>query len=127
MPAAEDLRAAVESYIKAFNAGDRDAWLEHFADDARQEDPVGAPVNEGHEAIGAFYDNLVNSFGAPSVTLMQEPIVCGNEVAMAFQAEAGPEDGRVRIPMIIDHLVFNGDGKITSLRAFWDPATITPI
>lgn len=127
MPDADAIRDAVESYLGAFNAGDRDAWLAHFAEGARQEDPVGAPVNEGLEAIGAFYDNLLTGFGAPTVRLLHDPVVCGNEVAVAFDAEAGPDGGRVRIPTIIDHLVFDDDVKITSLRAFWDPATITPI
>src|SRR6266545_1550440 len=117
MPSPDDIRSAIDRYIKTFNAGDRDDWVANFAPDAAQEDPVGSPTSVGHAAIGGFYDNLVASFGVPTITLDKAPIICGNEAALSLRAEAGPEDGRLELD-IVDHVIFGEDGMITSLRAF---------
>ncbi len=52
----EHAQQVIETYCKAESAKDRDTWLSLFAPDATHEDPVGAPVNRGIEAIGAFFD-----------------------------------------------------------------------
>lgn len=120
------INATIRNYAERFSAGERDAWVELFTADARQEDPVGTPVNLGHEAIGGFYDTMVGSFGVPQLSLSADPIVIGNEAMVELNVVAGSGEGRVRIPRIIDHMTFADDGRISALRAFWDPATITP-
>lgn len=52
--------------MTAVEAGDREAWLDLFADDAVVQDPVGVsaldPTGVGHrgrDAIGAFFDNVI--------------------------------------------------------------------
>ena len=47
------VRGLVERYCAAMSNRDREAWLDCFADDAVQEDPVGAPQNVGREALGS--------------------------------------------------------------------------
>lgn len=126
MPDQAAVRATVDSYAERFSAGDRDGWVALFTADARQEDPVGTPVNIGHEAIGGFYDNMVGGFGVPQLSLSQEPIIVGNEAMVELNVVAGSGEGRVRIPRILDHMTFAEDGRIESLRAFWDPTSITP-
>jgi steroid delta-isomerase len=126
MPDPATLRATIDNYAERFSAGDRDGWVDLFTADARQEDPVGTPVNIGHEAIGGFYDNMVGGFGVPRLALSAEPIIVGNEAMVELNVVAGSGEGRVRIPRIIDHMTFADDGRISSLRAFWDPTTIVP-
>jgi hypothetical protein len=52
------------------------------------------------------------------------PIVVGNEAIVGFQIVAGSGAERIRIPMIVDHMTFADDGRISALRAFWDPASL---
>lgn len=119
-----DVRSTIDAYFSAFNARDHDRWVSLFTEDARQEDPVGQPVNIGHEAIAAFFD-LIGTFGTVTIAANRAPIVVGNEAMVFLNATTQTDTGRVRVPYIVDHMTFNDDGLITSLRAFWDNDSIT--
>ena len=73
--------------MAAVEAGDRQAWLDLFADDAVVEDPVGPspfdPEGSGHrgiEAIAAFYDNVIAANESMPFTIHQS-FLCGDEAA----------------------------------------------
>ena len=126
MPAPEEIRATVQRYAEVFSAGDKEGYVGLFADDATLEDPVGAGVHQGTEAIRAFWDMTREM--TPSIELaVTGPIrVAGNEAA--FPGEARPLLGEDRMMLpIVDTLAFDDDGKITQLRAFWDFADLRPI
>jgi steroid delta-isomerase len=123
MPSPEQIRATLDAYIRCFSAGDRAGWVDLFSDDAVQEDPVGSPVNQGHDAIGAFYDAMLAG-GVPQLSFVREPVVCGDEALMFLMARTGSGDGEVRVPFIVDHVRLDEAARITSLRAFWDPASM---
>ena len=55
MPDPAAMTAAVHAYVAALNAGDLDAIVALYADDASVEDPVGSTPLVGTEAIRAFY------------------------------------------------------------------------
>jgi steroid Delta-isomerase len=112
------IRATIDRYIEAFNAGDRAGWLACFAEDAVSEDPVGSDPITGHEAIGAFWDGVHTSFEGVKVTPVLGPIVCGNEVVLGMHA-GGSMGGNEVVLDIVDVFHLNDDAKITSLRAFW--------
>jgi ketosteroid isomerase-like protein len=113
-------RAAVE-------AGDRDGWLDLFAEDAVVEDPIGPspfdPEGKGHhgrEAIAAFYDNVI----APSEAITFEILhsyLCGDEVADVGIITTTIAGGTHQA---VVHGVYtyrtNGAGKLAALRAFWE-------
>ncbi len=126
MATAEDIRTTIDSYVSCMSANDRTAWTALFTEDARQEDPVGSPENVGHEAIAGFFDGVVAMLGAPTITLTHEPIIIGQEAVVLLQVVAGTGDSRVRIPLIVDHMRFADDARITQLRAFWDATSLTP-
>jgi steroid Delta-isomerase len=112
-----DLAAAVEEYCRAENAKDKSAWIKLFAEDVVHEDPVGyGPVNVGIAAVGEFWDRIQ----ASNVELWLDAplIVCGQEVVAIMRCRTGPDDARRETSPIVDHFVFDDDGKITSLRAF---------
>ena len=52
---AATIRATVEAYCAAFTAGDQDAYVDLFADDAWIEDPVGTPRARRARGIGGFF------------------------------------------------------------------------
>ena len=122
---ADTIRATVEGYCAAFTAGDRDAYVGLFAEDAWIEDPVGSPRRDGHEAIGAFFDE--SSGLADSVELRQTGPVRVAAGECAFPMQARPNIGGATFVVdIIDVMTFDDGGKITTMRAFWDPAEMRP-
>ncbi len=125
MATADQIKATIASYLDHFSAGDTEAWVGLFADDARVEDPVGSPVIEGREAIAAFFE-MSQSLG-DSITLVPTgPVrVAGTEAAWPMHAVTTVGDDKLVVE-IIDAVVLDDDAKITSLRAFWDPAEIKP-
>lgn len=121
----ELVRKRIETYMATFTANDREGWLDNFADGAWIEDPVGTPRRNGREEIRAFWDE---THGIPdSVELRPLGIVnvCGNEAAFTMQARP-TLDGQVFVVDIIDVMTFDDDGKITTMRAYFDQATMRP-
>ncbi|MBS0323616.1 MAG: nuclear transport factor 2 family protein [Proteobacteria bacterium] len=104
----------------------RDDWLALFADDAVVQDPVGpSPFNpdglghRGKEAIGRFYDNIITAGGSFDFEIFQS-YPCGDECANVWVGRSTRPDGTVsETPMVTIYKV-NAEGKILSLRAFWD-------
>ena len=90
-----------------------------YADDCWIEDPVGTERKVGREAIREFYQVGV-SMGV-KLTLESEIRIAGNEAAFAFRLEADTPDGTMTVRPI-DVMVFNDEGKVTSMRAFFGPA-----
>ena len=119
------IRETIENYWKAFSAGDRDAWVALFTDDATVEDPVGTAVHRGKDAIGAFFEtgqSLADSIELRSVGITT---VVGNEAAFAM--EIRPNIGGTEFVMdAIDVMTFADDGRITSQRAFWQQEKMRP-
>jgi len=105
---------------------DVEAVLALFADEISVEDPVGgAPGThvQGREAVAEFFrKGFSRTRPVPTLT---GPIrtTHGNEGAMAFtlHLELG---GQAREIDVIDVVSFDSTGKITRLRAFWNPDEI---
>lgn len=127
------VRDLAQASMAAVEAGDRDAWLALFADDAVVEDPIGPsafdPEGQGHrgvEAIGAFYDTVIAANESIRFTISQS-LLCGDEVAnvgvirITFTGGAAIEVDGVytyrRSP----------DGKIAALRAFWETDAVRSV
>lgn len=125
MPSKENVCALIDRYVAAMNRRDREAWLDCFADDARQEDPVGAAPNAGREAIGRFFDEVTQM--PFTVSVVSDPIVSGNEVIAFLEALAEMDGRRMRLPRIVDHIVLTADGtRFQTLRAFYDQTDMVP-
>ena len=115
---AQRMQAAVHEYVRALNAGDLDAIVALYADEATVEDPVGSAPKCGREAIRAFY--------AGSVVLkldvaMEGELRCvGHECAFAF-AVSFTHEGRRTTIRPIDTMRFDDAGRIVQMRAFFGP------
>jgi steroid delta-isomerase len=121
----DSVRALLERYCAAMNERRREDWLDCFADDAIQEDPVGAPVNAGREAIGRFFD--ANEVPV-TLSVTRDPLLVGREVLGFFQVVAEMDGNQMLLPRIVDHIVLTEDGsRIQSLRAFFDYAEMSPV
>jgi ketosteroid isomerase-like protein len=118
--------AAVESL-------DRQAWLDLFADDSVVEDPVGPsmfdPEGKGHrgpEAIAAFFDNVI-AVNESIAFAVRGSFLCGDEVANVGVIRITFEGGSA---IEVDGVYVyrrSPEGKIASLRAYWEPDAIRPV
>jgi ketosteroid isomerase-like protein len=119
--------------MAAVEAGDREAWLALFSDDAIVEDPVGPsafdPGGHGHrgpEAIAAFYDNVIGANESIRFDIRQS-FECGDEVANVGVIRIGfAGGGAVEVDGVYCYRR-SPDGKLASLRAFWEAGQIRSV
>ena len=123
MPSAEDITQAVNRYIETMAKGRADDLVEFYADDATLEDPVGGEVHIGRQAIHGFYANVENLKKETELVTLR---VAGNEAAFLFRLNVDYGENRMRIEPI-EVQVFDEDLKITSMKAYWSPADVTPL
>ena len=121
MAASNDhIRQTIDRYIEFMNAADFDSIAELYSEDATLEDPVGTEPRQGREAIRKFYADAV---GNVALELTGKPRVAAGQVAFPMHATIGGTG----ILEIIDVMVFNDDGLITSMRAFWSSDEFQPV
>lgn len=117
-------QAAIRS-ITAVENGDREAWLALFAEEACIEDPVGAspldPEGRGHrgrDAIAAFYDKVI----APATLRfhIRHSYACGNECANVGTITTRAPNGAVSRTELVMVYRVDDEGRVLSLRAFWE-------
>ena len=113
---------AVNKYLSSFEKKDVDGILSVFADDCWIEDPVGSERKVGREALREFYQGAVN-IGA-KMTLESEIRIAGNQAAFAFRLDAELPDGKLTVRPI-DVMVFDDQGKVISMCAYFGPANQT--
>jgi steroid delta-isomerase len=124
MVSAEDITNAVNRYLELVATGSADEIAGLYAEDATVEDPVGGgEVHIGRQAIHGFYKNIEN---IPRATELRTLRVCGNEAAFTFAITVGADGAKMRIEPI-DVMTFNAEGKITTMKAYWSPADVTPL
>lgn len=121
MSTPEQMTAAVNAYIAGFAAGDVEAIVALFADDATVEDPVGTPLKHGREEIHAFYAASVAT-GA-KLELLGDPRCAGEFVAFPFAVKL-EWGGKRTVIEVIDTFRIDDAGKITEMRAFFGPANM---
>lgn len=115
----EKIREVVESYVRLVAEGKASEVADLYADGATVEDPVGTDVRRGREAILEFYGGLE---GLEASTTLHQVKIAAGEAVFSFELVTKVGDKSYTVSPI-DHMVFDEDGKITAMRAFWDPAT----
>ena len=125
---ADDDRSARAASLRsraAVRAGDREAWLALFAPDGVVADPVGVsafdPTGQGHrgpEARAAFWDTVI----APNPVHMDVHAshAGADEVANVVTITTSFPDGSRAVVDIVAIYHVDAEGKILSLRAFWE-------
>ena len=109
----------VNRYAELLGSGSADDVTALYAPDASVEDPVGSGVRRGHSEIRELYSRVEKQ--TRTVELLSVHIN-GNEAA--FMARLTLITGDVRTTIDgIDVMTFDGDGLITSMRAFWSAPT----
>ncbi len=115
----DKIREVVEAYVRLVADGKATEVADLYTDDATVEDPVGTDVRRGREAILEFYGGLE---GMEARTTLHQVKIAAGEAVFSFELVTTVGDKSYTVAPI-DHMVFDEDGKITAMRAFWDPAT----
>lgn len=115
----DHIRETIGRYIEYMNAQDVDSIADLYAENATLEDPVGSEPIRGREAIRSFYAAAV---GDVTLELTGSPRVAAGQVAFPMLATIG---GTQKLD-IIDVMVFDDDGRIASMRAFWSTEDFQP-
>lgn len=119
-PSAEHIRGVFARYCELLTAGDAEGIVALYAENGAVEDPIGSPLHRGRDAIRVFY---TASAGSVSLELEGRPRVAGNEGACGMLAR--PKGAKVVIETL-DTMIFDEDGLIREMRAYWSPETIRP-
>lgn len=117
----EQIEAAVEEYFASIGSLDVQRFVNNFAPDGVFEDPVGTPPIQGTEAIGAYFVAVTAPFTEIKANV-QEVIVGGQEAAVNWKLRLKTTTGK---KITIDGMgvfKFNQQGKLLSVREFWDLA-----
>ncbi len=125
MPTPDQIRATIDRYTECMSANDKQGWLDLFAPDATVEDPVGTDVRRGVDQISEFWD-IVHQLSESILLVRTGPVrVAGAEAAFPMQAVNDLGGTKMAVD-IIDVMTFDDDGRITTMRAFWDAAEMHP-
>lgn len=122
MPSVEQMTQTVHRYLELVSSGTADEIADLYADDATVEDPVGGEVHIGRSAIRGFYGNVENVKAKAELVTLR---VAGHEAAFHFRLELDFGDSGMRIEPI-DVMVFDSEGKIASMKAYWSQSDATP-
>ena len=123
MPTSDQVRAAAESHVELFGAGDQQRWVKLFAPDATLVDPVPADPHHGHDAIGEFWDGIMAM--ADHVEVEQHALhVCGDQAALVYSLSLTNDEGAGMAFDGVELFTVDDDGLITEARAYWDPAEL---
>lgn len=120
----EAMRAVLHRYLELVAAGDVDAVVDLMTDDVEVEDPVGGPASThvvGRENVRAFFAaGFARARPRPTLTGAVRT-TAGSEAAMPFLLTLSVGGREVEID-VVDVVRFDEQGRIASLRAFWNPA-----
>ena len=131
---ADDDRSARAASLRSrryTHAADGDSWVALFAEDGVVQDPVGpSPFDEsgeghrGHVAIRAFWDTVIAQNPVQLVILLSNQSSDEREVANVIAiTNTMPDGSTVSTEMVACYRV-DDDGKILSLRAYWEFAKL---
>ena len=113
--------AAVGAYIDLLTNGTAEQIADLFAADATVEDPIGADIRNTREQLVEFY-SIITGMDEHVATLNWKK-VAGDTAVFEFTLVTGTSDMRFEITPI-DIMVFDADGKISSMRAVWEPSDL---
>ena len=122
-PTPDYVRALYDRYPEMVTKGDVDGIVDLYTEDATIEDPIGSDIHRGRDAIRAFYE------ASAGTVLMKRtgPVrVAANEAATPLVVLIGPPGEGQQALDIISHMVFDENGKVTAMRAFWSADAFRP-
>jgi steroid delta-isomerase len=117
----QQIEAVIEDAFAGLISFDAQRVLQHYADDAVLEDPVGTPPMQGKAAIATYlasFPTLFNQMKLYSLDIKPG----GQEAAVSWRLRFTTKTGKVFFLEGIGHFTFNQQGKIQTEKEFFDLA-----
>ena len=115
-----------EASLRLTKEQDRDGWLALFTEDAVVEDPIGGVQfgseglgHRGIEAIARFHDGTISSMEKFDYDI-ERIYLCGDEAAAVVTFHITAAGGYELDMDVVNVYKATADGKLASLRSFWD-------
>ena len=123
-------RTASQRSYSAVARGDLAEWLTVYAEDAVLEDPVGPSMfdeegkgHHGHTGITAFWNLAIAPIDKFEFTITDSFANPGsNTCANIGSIKTSFADGSYTTTDLIMVYVVHDDGRVASMKAFWEPA-----
>ena len=109
----------VSRYYETIRARDIESCVALFAENAVSYDPLGMPPHHGRASVREFLESLFSLTETFALT-ETSVLAAGNVAAVSWTAQAAGKNGRSISFEGIAVITMDGDGKISSLCAFWD-------
>jgi len=117
------IQQVYDRYPAMVTKGDVEGIVALYAADATIEDPIGSELHRGTDAVRAFYQA---SAGTITMKRTGPTRVAGLEAAAPLVVLMGPEGPEQKALDIISTMIFDEEGKIASMRAYWNFQAMRP-
>ncbi|AZZ80498.1 nuclear transport factor 2 family protein [Gordonia alkanivorans] len=121
---ADKIDAAVDAYVELLNTGTAEQIADLYAPDATVEDPIGADIRNTREQLVEFY-SVITGMDERTAALKWKK-VAGDTAVFEFTLVTKTSGLAFEITPV-DIMVFNADGKVSSMRAVWRPEDLTQL
>lgn len=122
-PTPDHIRSVFHRYAALFTAADAHSIAQLYSADAVVRDPVTAPAVHGRDGIQKWYQACFDAAGHMDMSVTDDVRVAGRYAAANFTVFAGAETTPFRSDTL-DVMVFDDEGLITSMTAYWGPTNI---
>jgi ketosteroid isomerase-like protein len=119
MPSRELVEKTLRTHFEAWNAGDRQRWLDNWRDDAVLCDPVGGPEKRGRAALERTWERSFQ----PGHHWRIEPLfmqVCQDQAALHVR-NRGTIDGEAIELDSIEIYWVDDAGKLARVQTYFSP------
>ena len=117
----DKINATINAYVQGFSDCSLDGICDLYDVNGTVEDPYGTPRKEGIQQIREFYRNAL--VANPTLKIIGAPTIVNNFSATHLRATVEIADNTIVIDLI-SVMSYNDDGKIVSMTAHFDPASI---
>lgn len=117
------VRRTIDAYFEAIRTRDNQRWIGLFAENAVVHDPVDAPPAEGRIGLEESWKVFTTPF--ERLSIQQDAVFYAKEgAAVKWTAEGiGVNEASVVFEGI-SVFELDGDNRIQTLMAYWDPAAM---
>ncbi len=124
MVSVETIQSVIQQYFAASRGNNKvEDMVACFAEDCVNQDPVDGPALNGHAEVRQFFQAIVDLFAALELT--EEFIsIHGQSAAVKWAGQGIGKNGHEVTFEGIDLFEFNAEGKIQSIKGYWNPAAM---
>ncbi|MGE5655276.1 MAG: nuclear transport factor 2 family protein [Actinomycetota bacterium] len=120
----ESIQATIQQYFAASRGNNKaEDMVACFAENCVSYDPADGPALNGTAEVHQFFQAIVDLFS--TVGLTEEFVsINGQAAAVKWTGHGTGKNGREVTFEGIDLFEFSADGKIQSLKAYWNPTAM---